>query len=145
MNKNPLYFSYKNPLICIQKTLAAIKALAPHSRSKQFSIRLAKMKFIVSIFAIFCIIVAVQSACPPWKSGGTINVCKNRGKSNCIGVSSTNTCINLVGGPFVSGFSSSAACTIYSGLGCSGTSISVDRSGWANFPITPKSVRCPCV
>lgn len=103
--------------------------------------------FLFFIVGISYLISITSAFCPPWQGGGTINVCKQRGKSNCLGVGSTNTCINLIGGPFVSGFTTGGgySCTIYSGLACSGTSVSVNRSGWSSFPITPKSFRCPCV
>lgn len=99
------------------------------------------------IVAIFCIFTTTSGLCLwPW-GGGTINVCKNAGKTNCLGVGSTNTCINLVGGPFISGFVTGTgySCKIYSSTGCSGTSTSVDHAGWSRFPFTAKSFRCPCI
>lgn len=103
-------------------------------------------RFHILIVVFISAFIGAEALCPPWQGGGTLNVCKNQGKTNCIGVSSSNTCINLTGGPFISGFSSGGyQCTIYSGLACSGTGITVNRSGWAKFPITPKSLRCPCI
>lgn len=89
------------------------------------------------IVAIFCIFATT--------SGGYISVCKNTGKTNCLEVSSVNTCINLIGGPFISGFATGVgySCTIYKSTGCSGTSTSVDHAGWKTFPFTAKSYRCP--
>lgn len=103
---------------------------------------------VLMIIALALVIAVAQSDawCLPGKGGGTLSVCKSSGKVNCIGVGSTDTCVNLVGGPFVSGYSSgSYSCTIFSNTGCSGTSISVDKTGWTRFPITPKSMKCPCV
>jgi hypothetical protein len=106
-----------------------------------------RMKFILfTTLMIACFIVGSESWCWPGKGGGGINVCKNQGKSNCLPVSSTDTCINLIGGPFVSGYSQGHySCTIHSSSGCSGTSVSVDKAGWSKFPFKPQSVRCPCV
>ena len=87
-----------------------------------------------------------NAACVPWKDGGTLQVCKSAGKRNCLGASSDSTCINLIGGPFISGFSGGGyTCRIYSGSGCSGRYASVDRDGWSRFPFTARSFRCPCV
>ena len=100
--------------------------------------------FITLILTI--VVIGSESFCPLLQGGGTINVCKNSGKTKCIGVGSSNTCINLVGGPFVSGFSSGGyRCTIYSRAGCSGTTNTVDRGGWSRFPFIPQSVKCPCI
>ncbi|KAJ1912106.1 hypothetical protein H4219_005728, partial [Mycoemilia scoparia] len=61
----------------------------------------------------------VYGWCPPWESSGTINVCKKGGKQGCLGVSSGDTCVNLIGGPFVSGFAGQdEACTIYKDVDC---------------------------
>ncbi|KAG5681284.1 hypothetical protein PVAND_010735 [Polypedilum vanderplanki] len=98
------------------------------------------------LFLLTALIGGSFSLCIWPKTGGVLNVCKREGKADCIGVTSSSTCINLVGGPFVSGFTTgNYQCTIYSSTGCSGTTISVDRSGWSRFPITPKSLKCPCV
>lgn len=101
------------------------------------------LKLVILFCAFFAI---VNAACLPWHSGGVINVCKKTSKKECIGVTSGNTCKNLIGGPFPSGFSSgSYSCYIYSKAGCKGTSVTVDHDGWKSFPITPKSIKCPCV
>ena len=104
-----------------------------------------KRSFIFLIVALSCVFTSAW--CPPWQGGGTINVCKKTGKTDCLGVGSTNTCINLTGGPFLSGFTTEGhyLCTIYEGLACSGRFVSVDRNGYSNFPFTPKSFRCPCI
>jgi len=82
----------------------------------------------------------------PFKSAGVINVCKVAGKKTCFGVASGNTCVNLIGGPFISGFAGQdEACYIYSEVDCKGSSTHVDRLGWSRFPYTAKSVKCPCV
>ncbi|KAG5668944.1 hypothetical protein PVAND_016850 [Polypedilum vanderplanki] len=103
--------------------------------------------FKFAVLFVLTALIGVSLAICVWPySGGVLNVCKRQGKADCIGVTSTSTCINLVGGPFVSGFvSGNYKCTIYSSTGCSGTSTSVDRSGWSRFPFTPKSLKCPCV
>lgn len=104
------------------------------------------MKLLFFFLTILSVIIITSAWCPPWQGGGTINVCKLTKKRNCIGVGSTNTCINLVGGPFVSGFTTgNYRCTIYSRSGCAGTSVTVDSSGWSNFPIRPNSIKCPCI
>ncbi len=101
--------------------------------------------FLVTLAFSFDLMIQAEGVCFPWQGAGTINLCKNPGKTNCLGVSSGNTCINLIGGPFVSGYSSGGySCTIYAGRGCADTAISVDREGWSRFPITPLSIRCPC-
>lgn len=104
------------------------------------------MKFaLLVIVVVVCAAIESEAACAPWNSAGTINVCKTSGKKNCIGVSSGDTCKNLVGGPFVSGFTSgNYRCVVYSTTGCGGTYHSVDKDGWKNFCITPKSIKCPC-
>ncbi|KAJ1921189.1 hypothetical protein H4219_000788 [Mycoemilia scoparia] len=84
--------------------------------------------------------------CYPWQSSGTINVCKQEGKQDCRGVSSGDTCVNLNGGPFVSGFAGqSEACKIFSDVDCKGTSNPVDQSGWNKFAFAARSIECPCV
>jgi len=89
---------------------------------------------------------ASPAVCWPWQSAGVIDVCKVAGKITCFGVSSGNTCVNLIGGPFISGFAGQdEACTIYSEVDCKGSSTPVDRLGWSLFPYTAKSVKCPCV
>jgi hypothetical protein len=104
------------------------------------------IKKILIIFNIVFFISFCDAFCFPWKSAGTINVCKAEGKQNCLGLSSGDTCINLTGGPFVSGFSGqSEACTIYSEVDCKGDSNPVDQAGWSRFPYTAKSIKCPCI
>ncbi|ORX80702.1 hypothetical protein K493DRAFT_308258 [Basidiobolus meristosporus CBS 931.73] len=75
------------------------------------------MKFGIILFSIAMLTVATQCSawCPPWKSGSSMYVCKAAGKAKCINVSSGDACINLTGGPFISGYSAgSHKCTIYS-------------------------------
>lgn len=104
------------------------------------------MKTLLVIVLFICATIGSEALCVPWKSGGVINVCKVVGKKTCIGVTSGNTCKNLVGGPFVSGYATgNYQCVVYSGTGCSGTYHSVDKEGWSKFCITPKSIKCPCV
>lgn len=81
----------------------------------------------------------------PWNTGGIINICKKEYRVNCVLKSSTNTCLNLSGGPYYSGFSSGPKCTIYSASGCAGTRITVDSTGYDIFPFQPKSFKCPCM
>lgn len=102
------------------------------------------------VILILCIATAAYGwTCSPYDGTtgvGYINVCKQYGKQDCLTVSSTRrTCINLIGGPFVSGYSGSTAyeCKIYSSTGCSGTVNYVDRAGWSWFPFTAKSYSCP--
>jgi hypothetical protein len=60
----------------------------------------------------------VSAAC----RGGTLNVCKQKGRINCLSVVSQNTCINLIGGPFVSGFTGgNYQCTVFRNRGCGGS------------------------
>lgn len=96
---------------------------------------------------LFCGIFAfINAFCMPWNSGGVINVCKETFKKTCIGVSSGKTCKNLIGGPFLSGFTSGPySCTIYNQTSCTGKKKSVDSDGYTEFPFKPKSIECPCV
>ncbi|KAI5849252.1 hypothetical protein BZA05DRAFT_325507, partial [Tricharina praecox] len=72
-----------------------------------------------------------------------LQLCKQQGKRNCLGVSSDDTCINLIGGPFVSGWAGGHyQCTIYAGSGCTGTRAMVDREGWSKFDFNAWSMRC---
>jgi hypothetical protein len=106
------------------------------------------MRFCALALAALAATPATVSAwCAPWNDGGTLQLCHQPGKNDCVGASSDNTCINIVGGPHVSGYASGDyVCTIYSGLGCGGDSQStVDKAGWRRFNIEPKSFRCPCV
>lgn len=113
-----------------------------------YSSEVLTMKF-ASLTIIVVLYAAIGSeACLPWQGCGVINVCKSPGKTtNCIGVSSGSTCMNLIGGPFVSGFTSGDyRCTVYSAKGCGGSSHTVDKAGWSRFvQFTPKSIKCPCV
>lgn len=103
-------------------------------------------KVVIFLMTISCVILMANGWCSPLKKGGTLNVCKQTGKVNCLGVTSPDACINLVGGPFLSGFTSgNYKCTIYSEAGCGGTSFTCDNAGWSSFKITPKSIKCPCI
>jgi hypothetical protein len=113
-----------------------------------------------AIFVLLCIVIAVhcmppseetelidveKAWCMPGNTGGILNICKKKGRGECKGVSSTNTCINIIGGPYVSGFTSgSYTCTIYKEAGCSSDSSRI-HSGSNNFPWPAKSYRCPCI
>lgn len=102
----------------------------------------------IILFAISVLIVLVESEayCSPWQEDGTINVCKFEGKKKCLQTSSSNSCINLFGGPFVSGYSSgSYNCTIYERVGCKGNSQSVDQSGHSKFLFNAAAYKCPCI
>lgn len=97
---------------------------------------------ILVIFAVIFVIGSV-AAC----RGGVLNVCKGANKSGqCIPVESRSTCINLIGGPFVSGFTNGMYfCRVWTGKGCRGDAISVGRVG-GNFDRgTAWSLWCPCV
>ncbi|KAA8892592.1 hypothetical protein FN846DRAFT_896715 [Sphaerosporella brunnea] len=104
------------------------------------------MRFSAALLPIALIATGANAWCAPWNDGGVLQVCKNKGKTNCLGASSDDTCVNLIGGPFVSGFAGGPySCTIYSENGCQGTAVSVDNAGWSSFPFTAYSFRCPCV
>lgn len=84
--------------------------------------------------------------CSPWKTGSSMYVCKQWGKHDCINVNSGDACINLVGGPFVSGYSAgSHECTIYTEVACGGDDYNVDSEGYSGFRQQARSLRCPCV
>lgn len=74
-----------------------------------------------------------------------LNVCKRTGHKGalnyCIGVS--GGCTNLIGGPFVSGFTTGASytCKVYSNTGCGGSMKTIGHSG-ANYGFQGKSYRC---
>lgn len=102
--------------------------------------------FGLAIILLGSSILGSQAWCLPWQGGGTINVCKSVDKELCIGVASSNTCINLIGGPFVSGFSSeSTGCHIFREKTCEGDVQHVDKTGFDKFPWQPLSLRCPCL
>lgn len=104
------------------------------------------MRFSVIVLAVAMAAGTANAVCAPWNDGGTLQVCKSTGKRNCIGASSDDTCINLIGGPFVSGYAGGGyTCRIYSRSGCAGSDVSVDRDGWSRFPFTARSFKCPCV
>ncbi|KAG5681285.1 hypothetical protein PVAND_010736 [Polypedilum vanderplanki] len=103
------------------------------------------MSFILLVILVFSINCSIQALCFHWKPCATIYVCRNFEKTNCFAVTCGKTCRNLVGGPYVSGFTSGSSCVVYNGFGCSGTLVSVDRFGWSKFPIIPQSVRCLCI
>jgi len=108
-----------------------------------------KMKILIPILfvSLALTIVEIEGWCAPWKSGSSMYVCYGLRKTGrCINVSSGDACINLVGGPFVSGYSAgSDGCTVYSEVGCGGDSTWVDQSGYGKFPNRVRSLRCPCV
>jgi hypothetical protein len=84
--------------------------------------------------------VEISAAC----RGGTLNVCKQKGRINCLSVVSQNTCINLIGGPFVSGFTGgNYQCTVFKNRGCGGSTNFVNSFG-GDFTFTAASLRCPC-
>ncbi|CRL06153.1 CLUMA_CG019106, isoform A [Clunio marinus] len=103
--------------------------------------------FIFILFVLLHIFNELEAQnCSRGRIPGIINVCRQTGRRNCVGVSSGNTCVNLNGGPFVSGFTSgNFQCTIHSDRGCRGRSERVTRIGSNRFSITPRSFRCPCV
>ncbi|CRL06160.1 CLUMA_CG019131, isoform A [Clunio marinus] len=103
--------------------------------------------FIFSLFvlALLSSQVDAQRTCMPGRPSGVMNVCRQRGSTNCSRVESRNTCINLVGGPFVSGFAGQVPrCTIFANEGCRGSEERI-TSIRANFSFPARSVRCPCV
>ncbi|ORX85215.1 hypothetical protein K493DRAFT_85712 [Basidiobolus meristosporus CBS 931.73] len=105
-----------------------------------------KLDIILLSTAMLIITAQCNAWCPPWKSGSSMYVCKSTGKAKCINVSSGNACINLTGGPFISGYSAgSHKCTIYSEVKCGGNSYIVDKAGYSRFPKAARSLKCPCV
>lgn len=105
------------------------------------------MSRLITVFLVMMgLIYGSDAWCSPGRSGGTMMVCKNEGKSNCIAVNSPDSCINLTGGPFKSGYTNgNYRCTLYSVGGCAGTQWTADKAGYSRFSTLPNSVRCPCV
>lgn len=105
------------------------------------------IRAIFVIALIFCASVRsedeiISAACG---RGGTLNVCKQPGRRNCLAVESRNTCINLVGGPFISGVTAGRyQCTVFKNRGCGGLTNSVNNYG-GDFTFVAASLRCPCI
>ncbi|KAJ1673276.1 hypothetical protein EV182_005553, partial [Spiromyces aspiralis] len=75
-------------------------------------------------------------------SASAVNMCKNANKSNCIPVTSGDTCVNLIGGPFKSAYTlGDYSCTVFKGAGCNFDTVNVNKVG-AAFPWDAASVRC---
>jgi len=114
-----------------------------------------KMKILIPILfvSLALTIVEIEGWCVPWKSGSSMNVCKQGRTSNwrsepgnCINVNSGDACINLTGGPFIAGYSAgSHECNIYSEVKCKGDRNMVDQAGYSGFSFTARSLKCPCV
>lgn len=116
------------------------------NKNKYRTDRIAIMKYLLLTLILCFIVIESESICWPWQGTGVINVCKNIDQTNCIGVSSGNTCINLIGGAFVSGFASGQyTCSIFKKAGCAGSQFLVHNKMNDPFPWDAESIRCPCL
>lgn len=102
--------------------------------------------FALSLLAVF---FRANAWCVPWSKAGSINLCKGRGKTDCVSKEDDNSCGHLGGEYYVSGFTNGAYdCTIFRNFRCRVTwgddIIRVNNFG-RNFPFEPVSFRCPCV
>lgn len=97
------------------------------------------------IVVLLCVLAGAEEPAIAACRGGTLNVCKREGKVDCLSVVSSNVCINLIGGPFVSGFSGgNYQCTVFKNKGCGGSTNFVNSFGTNKFTFVPQSLRCPC-
>lgn len=98
------------------------------------------------VIALFAMASLASGLCWPWQSPGVIILYKHEhlgGEARAVG--SVNTCINLEGGPYISGKAAGGyTCHVYSRLACNGDSNAVDHGGLNKFAFHAESIRCPC-
>ena len=107
-----------------------------------------RMRVPLSILFLLTTVSYGSSWCTTWRTGSFLKVCpKSLSDGDCERLKNDDSCSDFgAGDSFQSGKTlGDYQCIIYKGKGCTGTYLSVDEKGWNQFPIKPKSFKCPCV